>query len=200
MSALRTKVVLMICLGVAAAAVVFAFPRFAQDPRYHEFADQRRIAGVPNLLNVVSNAMFAVAGILGLRLAWKHARGPAAVAFFLSAVLVAAGSAYYHVRPTNQTLVWDRLPMTVAFMSLLALVIGDRIDVRAGRLLLGPLIAVGMGSVIYWRLTEAVGRGDLRPVLPHAGNRPDAVPVQRALHRDRGVSRRAGLVRRREGM
>ena len=151
MSALRTKVVLMICLGVAAAAVVFAFPRFAQDPRYHEFADQRRIAGVPNLLNVVSNAMFAVAGILGLRLAWKHARGPAAVAFFLSAVLVAAGSAYYHVRPTNQTLVWDRLPMTLVFMSLVALVIGDRIGPRAGQAMFGPLLACERGGCCWDR-------------------------------------------------
>lgn len=152
----------MICLGIAAVAVAFAFPRLAQDPRYHEFADQRTIAGIPNLLNVVSNAVFAVAGILGLRFVWKHAWLPAAATFFLSTVLIAAGSAYYHVRPTNQTLVWDRLPMTVAFMSLLALVIGDRIDARAGRRLLGPLIAVGIGSVIYWRLTEAAGRGDLR--------------------------------------
>jgi hypothetical protein len=152
----------MICLGIAAAAVAFAFPRFAQDPQYHDFADRRCIAGVPNLLNVVSNAVFAVAGILGLRLAWKHARLPAAATFFFSAVLIAAGSAYYHVRPTNQTLVWDRLPMTVAFMSLLALAIGDRIGMRAGRLLLVPLIGVGIGSVIYWRLREAAGRGDLR--------------------------------------
>jgi hypothetical protein len=52
--------------------------------------------------------------------------------------------------------------MTVVFMSLLALLIGDRIGPRAGRMLLGPLIVLGTGSVLWWRLTEAAGRGDLR--------------------------------------
>src|SRR5271169_2658193 len=77
-------------------------------------------------------------------------------------VAVAVGSACYHLCPNNQTLVWDRLPMTVAFMSLLALVIGDRIGARAGRWLLRPLVVLGAGSVLWWRFTEAAGRGDLR--------------------------------------
>jgi hypothetical protein len=168
-AAFKTKVVLMGCLAVAAVAVAFAFPRFGQDPSYHAFADQRPFAGVPNLLNVASNVVFAVAGSLGLRFVWKHdgasteqGERVAAALLFSSTILVAAGSAYYHLCPTNQTLVWDRLPMTVAFMSLLALLIGDRIGPRAGRWLLGPLIAVGTGSVLRWWLTEAAGRGDLR--------------------------------------
>ena len=168
-AAFRTKVALMGCLGVAAVVVAFAFPRFEQDPRYHDFADQRSFAGIPNLLNVASNAVFAAAGWLGLRFVWKHdgaftekwERNTAAL-LFGSTILLAAGSAYYHLRPTNQTLVWDRLPMTVAFMSLLALLIGDRIGLRAGRRLLRPLIVMGTGSVLWWRLTEAAGRGDLR--------------------------------------
>lgn len=168
-AAFRTKVVLMGCLAVAAVAVAFAFPRFGQDPSYHNFADQRSFAGIPNLLNVASNLVFAAAGLLGLRFVWNRDSAfaelwerTAAALLFGSTILVAAGSAYYHLHPTNQTLVWDRLPMTVAFMSLLALLIGDRIGPRAGRWLLGPLIVLGTGSVLWWRLTEAAGRGDLR--------------------------------------
>jgi hypothetical protein len=166
----RTKAALMGSLAVAALAVAFAFPRFGQDPSYHNFADQRSFAGIPNLLNVASNLVFAAAGPLGLRFVWKRAGAfteqwerTAAALLFGSTTLVAAGSAFYHLCPTNETLVWDRLPMTVAFMSLLALLIGDRIGPRAGRWLLGPLIVVGTGSVLWWRLTEAAGRGDLRP-------------------------------------
>ena len=169
-AAFRMKVVLMGSLAVAAVAVAFAFPRFGQDPSYHNFADRRSFAGIPNLLNVASNLVFAVAGLLGLRFVWNNDGAfaeqwerIAAALLFSSTILVAAGSAYYHIDPNNQTLVWDRLPMTVAFMSLLALLIGDRIGQRAGRRLLGPLIVLGTGSVLWWRLTEGVGRGDLRP-------------------------------------
>jgi len=45
-------------------------------------------------------------------------------------------------------------------MSLLATTIGERIDMRAGKLLLFPLLAVGVGSVIYWRIFD-----DLRPYV-----------------------------------
>ena len=143
------------CLGIAAVVVAFAFPPFVQDPRYHDFADQRTIAGIPNLLNVLSNAVFVVAGFAGLRRGRQC--GVAATTLFASAILVAAGSAWYHLHPNNQTLVWDRLPMTLVFMSLVALVIGDRIGPRAGQAMFGPLLAVGIGSVVWWRIG-----GDLR--------------------------------------
>ena len=152
---MSTKVALVVCLGIAGAVVAFAFPPLAQDPRYHDFADQRTIAGIPNLLNVASNVVFAVAGFVGLRRGRRC--GVAATTLFAAAILVAAGSAWYHLHPNNQTLVWDRLPMTVVFMSLVALVIGDRIGPRAGRAVFGPLLAVGIGSVVWWRLS-----GDLR--------------------------------------
>jgi hypothetical protein len=84
---------------------------------------------------------------------------------FLGSTLTAFGSAYYHLGPTNQTLVWDRLPMTVAFMGLLSAVIGERVGRRAAQLLLGPLILFGFASVFYWIATEQVGRGDLRLYL-----------------------------------
>jgi len=168
-TAFKAKVALMGSLAVAAVAVAFAFPPFGQDPSYHNFADRRSFAGIPNLLNVASNLVFAAAGLLGLRFVWNNGRAfaepwerIAAALLFSSTILVAAGSAYYHLCPTNQTLVWDRLPMTVAFMSLLALFIGDRIGSPAGRWLLAPLIVAGTGSVLWWWLTEAAGRGDLR--------------------------------------
>lgn len=47
--------------------------------------------------------------------------------------------------------------MTLVFMSLLAVTIGERISLRLGGLLLLPLIALGVFSVLNWRLT-----GDLR--------------------------------------
>ena len=63
---------------------------------------------------------------------------------------VTVGSAYYHAWPSDATLSWDRLPMTVAFMALFATLIGDRMSARDGPLLLIPLIAFGVTSILYW--------------------------------------------------
>jgi len=50
--------------------------------------------------------------------------------------------------------------MTIVFMPYWRPQIGERIDMRAGKLLLFPLLAVGVGSVIYWRIFD-----DLRPYV-----------------------------------
>jgi hypothetical protein len=88
---------------------------------------------------------------------------PAYTIFFFGTALVAFGSGYYHLRPENGTLLWDRLPMTIAFMAFFSIVIGEHIDVRWSRRLLWPLISVGAASVLYWHFTESAGHGDLRP-------------------------------------
>lgn len=52
--------------------------------------------------------------------------------------------------------------MTIAFMSLFTFIIAERISLSAGRRLFLPLLAVGVGSVVYWHLGELHGGGDLR--------------------------------------
>jgi len=59
-------------------------------------------------------------------------------AFFAGACATCFGSSYYHWSPRDSTLAWDRLPMTLAFMSLLAATISERISVTAGTRLLWP--------------------------------------------------------------
>ena len=71
-----------------------------------------------------------------------------ASAFFV--FFTAFGSVWYHLAPSDHTLIWDRLPMTVVFMALLSIVIGGRFLV--------PLLALGGASVFWWVFT-----GDLRP-------------------------------------
>jgi hypothetical protein len=82
--------------------------------------------------------------------------------FFAGVALTAFGSSYYHWNPNNQTLVWDRLPMTLGFMSLLSAMIAERISVRAGIASLAPLLAFGLISVEFWNITESHAHGDLR--------------------------------------
>jgi hypothetical protein len=138
---------------IAAAFLAFV-PRIAQSQDYHLFADTRRVFGIPNFWNVVSNLPFALVGFLGL---WKL-RSPAARVLFAGVLLTCIGSAYYHWAPGDARLVWDRLPMTLVFMSLLAWVMSQGRSPQFGAWLLAMLVIIGVASVLWWRVT-----GDLRP-------------------------------------
>jgi hypothetical protein len=110
--------------SILAAVLLPALP---QPLAYHDFADQRTMLGVAHFPDVASNAGFLLIGLVGLavvarpRTQFEHAveRWPYAL-FFVGMLLTALGSAYYHLAPDNEALVWDRLPMTVAFMSLIS--------------------------------------------------------------------------------
>jgi len=129
-------------------------PPITQDQSYHEFADQRTVLGIPNFWNVVSNLPFLAVGAAGLR---RFRNDPAAVVFFLGVFLTGIGSSYYHWNPNDGTLFWDRLPMTLSFVAILALVVEERVSARVGAILLWPGLAVGVFSLLLWRWT-----GDLR--------------------------------------
>lgn len=156
-------------------AIAFALHPIAQDLSYHDFADQRTMLGIPNALDVLSNIPFLLVGAWGLAFLWRDRSAGASPSFltpeerwpywilFAGVSLTAFGSAYYHWRPDNATLFWDRLPMTIAFMALLSSVIAERISLAGGRRLLLPLLLVGVLSTLYWRVGEQHGAGDLRP-------------------------------------
>ncbi|QKT04487.1 ceramidase domain-containing protein [Ectothiorhodospiraceae bacterium 2226] len=140
-----------------------------QDPAYHHFADQRAWLGVPAAWNVLSNLAFVLVGAAGMALVvWlrRARRAPvhrAYLVLFAGVLLTGFGSAYYHLAPSNTTLFWDRLPMTVAFMGFFCSVLVERVDRRLADRLLLPLLLVGAGTVVYWLLSERAGAGDLRP-------------------------------------
>jgi len=158
--------------GIIFCAVIVAMliPPVSQPPGYHDFADKREIFGIPNFWNVVSNLPFLVIGIFGVALA-RLGTVPGGIpelrsiylVFFIGTALVGLGSGYYHLNPSNETLFWDRLPMTSAFAAFFCIVIGEYVSVRLGKRLLWPLLLTGVFSVVYWSYTESLGRGDLRP-------------------------------------
>jgi hypothetical protein len=162
----QTALFLTVSIAVVIAAVM-ADP-IPQDPLYHLFADQRPMAGVPNFLNVLSNLPFLLVGILGWRkitaseeLVAPTSR-PAWMVFFFGVALTAVGSAYFHLQPNNDTLIWDRLPMTIAFMSLCSIIVSEYLSPQLGKQALIPLLILGAASVAYWAYSESQGAGDLR--------------------------------------
>jgi len=162
---------LKIMLAIIASAIIaiFSIDPIAQDPAYHNFADQRRIFDIANFFNVLSSLPLIIIGAMGIRLVVLHkATGGLAelqamyLAFFVGVFLTGFGSAYYHYQPGNQTLLWDRLPMTIVFTALFSAIVGEYISTRLAWKFFIPLLILGIASVIYWYATELNGHGDLR--------------------------------------
>ena len=167
------KTGIIIFIAIAGTFTTFTFPPIPQDQQYLLFADNRSLWSIPNFGDVVSNIPFSLVGILGLLALGRHWKDktrftqplevlPFFVAF-TGLILLGPCSAYFHLAPSNDTLVWDRLPMTLVFMALFSAVIAERVHLKAGLYLLPFLLVVGIGSVIYWDITESAGHGDLRP-------------------------------------
>ncbi len=161
---------ILIAPAVIIAIVALVLPPIPQPLSYHNFADHRAWLGIPNFGNVVSNLPFAIVGIWGLimmfipgttkfvdrRERWLY------LVMFAALILTAFGSGYYHLAPGNERLVWDRIPIMIVFMALLAGVIAERITISVGLALFPLLEIVGVASVLYWRSSELRGHGDLR--------------------------------------
>ena len=146
-------------LAVAGLVAVLCMNPIPQDQNYHHFADERAFLSMPNFGNVASNFPFIAIGAWGLvellvrkrgvfRERWERA---AWAVLFGSVFAVGFGSSYYHWRPCDPTLFWDRLPMTTLFTSFLAIAMGERIRRGWGARLLVPLLAAGVGTLLYWR-------------------------------------------------
>lgn len=166
-----TRGYIMAAGSLAIIAIVYLrFDAFPQPQSYYQFADTRTIFGIANFWNVISNLTFLLPGFLGLKFLRTarsgcvlHGTRTIYLVLYVGIVLTAAGSAWFHLSPDNDTLVWDRLPMTIVFMSLTAAIVSEHISVPLGRRLFLPLIAIGVASVFYWAHTESLGHGDLRP-------------------------------------
>lgn len=170
---MSTKLKVLTGLFVVAVIGTFVFiDPVSQPAAYHDFADKRGWLGIPNFLNVMSNLAYLIPGLLGLFLVQelqvdrgKFMQAPEALPFyvvFLGSVLLSFGSGFYHLYPSNETLVADRLAMTIGFMGVLAFMVAERVSTKTGRQMLPALLVIGLFSVIYWIFTENMGQGDLR--------------------------------------
>src|SRR3954468_11123862 len=96
---------------------LLAWGPIAQLAHYHEFADQRSAWGIPHAIDVLTNIAFAVVGawaLWGARAVQPAPEARARAVFFVSLLLTAAGSGWYHWAPDNARLVFDRIPIALA--------------------------------------------------------------------------------------
>ena len=66
----------LVILLLALFAGVVALEPIAQSAEYHDFADQRFLLGMPNLLDFASNIAFLIVGALGISLCAGQRRPP----------------------------------------------------------------------------------------------------------------------------
>ena len=187
---IRGQLPIVVLVGLLAAAALL--PRTLQDQTYHGFADQRSWLGIPRAADVLSNLPFALVGILGIvrlasgaaaRFSTETERALWCIAIAL--VGTAAGSAWYHLEPSDASLVWDRLPLIVVFSGVLGAAIAQRFQGYPAQWGLPVLVFLGIVSVVYWSLTgnlapyiafQALGMLTLLCVLVVARNIGDPFP------------------------
>lgn len=187
-------------MGIAIAGLWIYGP-VAQFSSYHDFADQRRLWGVPHALNVLSNLGFALVGLWGLyRTEWMRAlpglaRGAHGYRLFLvSLVLTAFGSGYYHLDPNDARLFWDRVPIALASAGLLAAVHAETSPRTPPRDFTWALAAAGVASVVWWTWTARRGTGDLGPYLLMNLMPLVLIPLWQAIHGSPRADRTSFLV------
>ena len=160
-------------LTIAGGLGLLLYGPVVQPTRYNEFADQSVLFGIPHARDVLSNLGFALVATWGwvrLRLRRDRAslgRGWCGYRLFLIGLfLTAVGSAYYHLAPDNERLIWDRLPIALACAGLLAAVRAEtRIDTHVAWYA-AVITVLAILSVGWWHYTDAPQRpGDLRPYV-----------------------------------
>jgi len=149
---------------------------------YHYHLDTRKgtLLGfiIPNYWDVVSNGIFAVVGLIGYieslivfpsKTLMENHEKMGWYLFFIGFFLVSVGSAYYHWRPNNWTLVWDRLPMTFVFMAMHY--IAQRNFLPDSHLSLSGNMLIGGISILIWYLTLYLNKGEINKVqVNYLGN------------------------------
>jgi hypothetical protein len=167
-------------LLLALLLLALLLPEIPQPQSYHGFADSRAWLGIANFLDTASNLPFVLVGLAGLHALWRAGsaasvrfRHPderwAYFAFFAGVLLTGIGSAYYHLDPSDERLVWDRLPIALISGALVVAVLGDFREPPAGKrrqsvLDLAATLAVAAATVVYWAFSPGEG-GDLAPYL-----------------------------------
>ncbi|HEX5739188.1 MAG TPA: hypothetical protein VFY22_11815 [Hydrogenophaga sp.] len=142
-------------LATVLGPAVLTLPAHGMDalhPHGHAFVDARIFWGIPNFMDVLSNAPLLLAGLLGVwALRGAQLLPPARQAmtvFFVGLMVTGLGSACYHWAPDAQGLVLDRLGMAVTFAGALSLAVSERVSAAAARatlrmaLVVAPLSAV----------------------------------------------------------
>ena len=160
------KLILLSCITIIGIAIVFSMKPIAQSISYHNFTDSQSVFNIPNFNNVISNLGFILLSCFGFTKVKTTNKKSSLLYFLLGGIfLTGVGSGYYHWNPNNATLVFDRLPMVIVFMTFFTFILVNYITKNGYKTYFTLLLAIGIMSVLYWSYTESLEIGDLRPYI-----------------------------------
>ncbi|KAK1550027.1 hypothetical protein Q3G72_012541 [Acer saccharum] len=139
--------------------LMLATPKIPLSSHHHLFADMRNFFGVPNTLNVITIFPFLIVGVIGFVLCFQGSFFNISfqgeiwgwALFYAGIAAVAFGSAYYHLKPDDDRVMWDTLPTMIAFSSLFSGFLVERVGMRIGLSCLIALVSVAFLSMDYAR-------------------------------------------------
>jgi len=143
---------------LAAFVVEHSFAPLPQSLDHHAFADARNLANVPNFMDVFSNLAMIIPAIAGLGLTLSRggvfftlSERAFALIFFAALAITAVGSTWYHLAPNDERLLFDRLPLALAFTAYISWLIVERIRPHPGGIaMLLPWLAAGPACALWW--------------------------------------------------
>jgi len=108
-------------VGLFAAGILLEWVHpLRQWNTYHAFADTRPWLGIANAANVLSNVPIFLAGLALFAQIFRpgdagRSASPGLVVAGIGLMFTGFGSAWYHLAPSDATLIWDRLPLATVF-------------------------------------------------------------------------------------
>lgn len=122
---------------------------------YHAFANTRTWLGVPNAADVLSNVPIFLAGCAILAKVGRSpevdaASAPGLVVAGVGLVVTGIGSAWYHLAPSDATLIWDRLPLAVVFAGVLLTAWASSGIAPPSKAEAALFVLASLGSVGWW--------------------------------------------------
>lgn len=182
--------------GVVLVLIALLAPAVVWPVHEHSFIDTRSWWGIPNTMDVLSNAAFAVVGTWGLwRLGhWSHAHRTAVAdkpVLYGSALIVGlglwfttVGSGIFHWEPNAAGLAVDRMGMSVIFAGLLGMAVAQHISERAGLVTMVMVLTLApVAAAVAWFTGNATPWG----VVQYGGMLLLLALVLTSSHADRAV-------------
>ena len=152
----RAKVTILVLMIISPLFYLYLFGGpIGQSQKYLNFADRRIIWLMPNFFDVISSLAFSLVGVAGLSHRKKIDSNILWPLFFLGIFFIGPGSMYFHLNPNETTVIFDRLPMGVAFVSLFFAILIDtfKFSKHLKVLFIFSLI-LGLGSTLHWVVTR----------------------------------------------
>ena len=158
MITLNHPITISLFLGFTLGLGALCLSPILQADTYHQFADQTLFLGIPNAIDVFSNSLFLFVGVYGLLRRPRFSLNPSIlvglIGFLIGLILMSIGLSYYHLSPSNETLLWSRLSISMSMMAVCFGLIASQAKLRYSVLTFIIMQGVGISITLHCYFTS----------------------------------------------